>query len=265
MSPLRRFEYGMLSDVPPPSSPITQILHQRNLLSVRSPLGRRASILIGRNPLTTLSSPGDTENALAKDAVNSAPEPEGAFASEPGNYEDLLAARLERRAAEAFDLGAAYYRTGDFSRARHSFDMAQQVWSDKAQPYLGAMLTSYRMGSYHRATTELVNAIERMQTLDDLKIEGFIERFFEGEGLSAKQAEFRKIVDSANVFVAATQGSARPNLLLAYFAWMNGDLGTAIAAAEIAPEGYREEQQEHIRRFHELLIQEQQTAATRTE
>ncbi len=265
MSPLQRYEGGLLSPAPYPSSPITQLLNQRNLLKARSPLAYRASAMVGRYPIPSVLSVGDEAQFTTRSAGDSSSETEGAVADKPGQYEDLLAARLDSRAAEAFNLGAAFYRSGDFSHAHHSFDMAQQVWSDRPQPFLGAMLTSYSTGRYQRATTELVKAIERMEELDDLKIEGFVENFFEGADLSAKQAEFRKTVDSVNVFVVSTHGSPRANLLLAYFAWLNGDLGTAIAAAELAPEGFREELQEPIRKFHELLIQEQLNATTRTE
>jgi tetratricopeptide (TPR) repeat protein len=178
-----------------------------------------------------------------------------------GNYEDILETRLQEKAEQNFELGAAYFRSGEMLKARHHFELAGDVWLDKPQPYIAGMLASYELNDFNRAIGDLTRALELAKALDHLKIDDFLNKFYNGEDLAAQKAALGRAVDSVNLLVKSSGEAGGPaNLLLAYYSWLNGDSITAAAAAESAARVFPEPTAKHIRKFHGWLLEEQQSA-----
>ncbi|MBN2563718.1 MAG: hypothetical protein JXQ75_22600 [Phycisphaerae bacterium] len=166
-----------------------------------------------------------------------------------------MASRLQNKADENFELGFAHFRCGELVDARNCFEMVRDIERDRPRGYIADVFVSCKGQDFHRAIVSLLRALERAETLEDLKIEGFIEKLFGGEDVEAQERGFRRVTESLNLFVNSNPDAPRLNMLLAYYAWLNGDLQTAIAAAEIAEKVEMEESAPHVAKFHRLLIE----------
>jgi tetratricopeptide (TPR) repeat protein len=251
-----RPRYGLLQDPKPSASRVRYLLDQRNLLLSRSPLGRRVSALIGRQDYLPDNS-GEERGAGGRRRTNPdlQPKPSPTEDRVPEEFEDRLLSRLEKKAEDRFELGAAYFRSGDLIKARNCFEIVRHIQRDRPRGYAADVLVSYDRGDYNRAILSLWRALERIGTLEDLRIDRFIETFYDGADFAAKERVFKRTVESVNLFVKSSPAAPHMNLLLTYYAWLDGDLGTAIAAAEIAMERTKEPIAQYAERFLRLLIE----------
>jgi tetratricopeptide (TPR) repeat protein len=226
------------------------------LLLSRSPLGRRVSALIGRQDYLPDNS-GEERGAGGRRRTNPdlQPKPSPTEDRVPEEFEDRLLSRLEKKAEDRFELGAAYFRSGDLIKARNCFEIVRHIQRDRPRGYAADVLVSYDRGDYNRAILSLWRALERIGTLEDLRIDRFIETFYDGADFAAKERVFKRTVESVNLFVKSSPAAPHMNLLLTYYAWLDGDLGTAIAAAEIAMERTKEPIAQYAERFLRLLIE----------
>jgi tetratricopeptide (TPR) repeat protein len=182
-------------------------------------------------------------------------------------FEDALADRLDKMAEENFELGMTYFRDGNFLLARHHFDMARDVWRDKPRCHIATMLVAYEMSDTNQAVNELMQALRMAKTLDDLKIEDFLDKFYAGDDPDKKRQALSRTVDSVNMFAQAVKDApAAPaaNMLLAYYSWLNGDLVTAVSAADRASRALPDDAAEPVRRFRDMLVEKQRAAETGT-
>jgi hypothetical protein len=264
MSSVRRQHYGMMPDVSPALNPIQRFLDDRNLLRSRSPLGTRSTALLGRSTLS-IPLPTPLPTATPVERRRSLPVTGGLELSEPEKYEDILERRLEQKTRENFEVGIAYFRNRDPLKARHYFELTEHVWADRPQPYIGGMLASVELGDFSRAMTDLLRALDRAETLGDLVIPDLIDRFYEGEDHEERLEVFRRRVDSINILVNSQAGASRLALLLAYYSWLDGDVSTAISAAEESAGVLPEARAESVRKFHGFLVLEQQQPAAEPE
>ena len=255
---------GLLPGPSLPASPIQRILDQRNLLRARSPLGRTGTAFLGRYPSVLETSAPPAAGPISEPAVVTT-EP-GAEKPPPVTFEDALANRLDKMAENNFEFGITYFRESDYPRARHYFDMARDVWHEKPRCYLALTLVAQEMGDTNQACIELMQALKMAKTLDDLRIDNFLDRFYAGDDLDKKRQALNGAVDQVNMkaqqMMKDTPAAAAWNLLLAYYSWLNGDLVTAVSAADKAARALPEGAAEPVARFRDMLVEEQRTAGT---
>lgn len=175
-----------------------------------------------------------------------------------------LEARIAKQADDYFELGAAYFRNRDLFNARHCFEQVADLQPDSPRARIADVFVAYENSDYHRAVASLLLALNQGQSLDELRIDGFIEKFFEGDDLEAKQRAFGRKVEAINLLAQSQPDAPLVNLLLGFFAWLNGDLGTAITAVEIAEKALDKALVPRVERFRRLLIQAKKAASTST-
>jgi hypothetical protein len=265
ISPLAYRSAGLLPDPYLPLTPIQRILNQRNILRVRSSLGKTGTALLGRSrqgPGASTSLASAWASDAARGTSIAAVAQPTATGEAPASFEDALADRLKKAAAQNFELGMTYFREGDWARARYHFDLTKDLWLDKSRPYVASMLVSFEMGDYHQSIAELLRALQLAKTLDDLRIEGFADKFFAGDDPETRRRALSRMVDSVNRFVLGAKDDSVWKLLLAYCSWVNGDLAVAVSAADDAAQGAKEPYVVHVRRFRDMLAEEQRAAET---
>lgn len=256
ISPLAPRGIGLLRDPPFRGGPIKSLLDQRNYLRTRSALGASSTIALGQTPLPPRG-PDDLQgNFLVGSPAESSSQPATQPTSGVRTYVDVLAARIDAKADEQFDLGAVYLRYGDFPRARHCFDVARDLRPDDPKPYLGSMVGSYCLGDYNQAIWEILRAMELAKTLDELRIEGFVDRFFPGEDAKSRHEAFERALDSVNPQGDSAGAPSPVNVLRAYYSWLNNDVSTAISAADLASQAFEGPRGDGIRRFRGWIAEE---------
>lgn len=214
--PFERREFGLIRPVEPLYSPIARDLRQRNLLRSRSTLGRRSASVIGRQDYDWV------EDATPLPGSQSNPE----SGLKTSSYSDMLAARLQKKANDHFELGIAYFKAEQFLKARQHFQLARQINADHPKSYLAEMIVSYHRKDFNTAVINLEFALNRASSLNDLKIDW--QEFY-----SSKQ-DFQRVVDSVSLLANLPKAPPNLSLMLAYYTWLNGDLNTAISLAQSA-------------------------------
>lgn len=182
-------------------------------------------------------------------------------AAEFTEFETDPAVRLAKKADEYFELGIGYFRNRDLIKARHCFERVKDLQRDRPRAFIADVFVAYDKGDHNRALLSLLRALERAETLEDLKLDRFIERLYKGDDYEEKQRAFKRTVESVNLFVNSRKSTPLMKVLLAYYAWLNGDLNTAIAAAEIAAGGAGDQPVPQIEKFRKLLIEAKDGAA----
>jgi hypothetical protein len=270
MLPMGREGLSLLSDPSAPQTRIQRILEDRNLLRVRSPLAKSGTALLGRvtpglgtegrmgAPWGSSAVLGTTTEPTTQSTTQPADDGQG-----PVRFEVALADRLNATAARNFELGAACFRAGDLLRARYHFDLTKDLWLDQARPYVASMIVSFEVGDYNRSALELLRAFQLAKTLDDLRIDGFADKFLAGDDEEQRQRMLTRMVDTVNRFALTDREDPMPKVLLAYYSWLNGDVSVAVATAEEAARGASEPKAGNIRKFHDMLAEEQRAATTR--
>lgn len=246
-------------------TPARVALRQRNLLRPKSELSQlsRVSImpevraLSAQDELLEPPDSSDAEYQLESDN-------DGAPAVSP--YEDQLKRSLRRQEADYYAKGVEYFRQGKLRQAAASFSSCKTLDGANARFYVANLVVDYERGNNNSAVIHLLKALRHAETLEDLRIvvedapstgaKGFYLRDDRG-------SMFANTVDRANVSanLATGDGAGYAHLLLAFFAWLNGEVSTAIHAAELAEKSLSAV--EHVAiatKFRELLIDERITA-----
>lgn len=263
--PYRREGTRLVGQMAGPSNPISILLDRRNLLSPRSVLGNESSELTGRcyygkddqgRWLGEVADDVDPEEAVRRlQAIENSTAP---------SYEDRLEASLADKADEYYRLGLFYFQQGQYLKARDRFELVRQLEPNKTRAHLAGVLVAYQRGDFASATVSLVSAIDekRCKSLSDLWVDPF--RFYPDR--RGFQTAFKQLSQAARSGVA----SAPVQLLFAYYAWLNGDMNTAIASAELAEAGLQaelnrktngpsrlaaEDRTTYAKRFREMLIE----------
>ncbi len=277
LSPLKETRRGLLPDIQLSYDPTRYILDRRNLLRVRSPLAQSATAYLGRSVMSrdelllrpplveTAGTSADVpspESTLPVPTSEPAPPESPLGIRAPRTVADVLTSKLESRGDEYLQIGIAYFRAGEFIRARQQFEMARIVWPDQPKPYIMCMFASYQVGDRHRALHDLTKAIGLASSLEDLRIEGFPGQFWPGADEAAAKAAFRRTVSAVNLALKSSGETTSGSILLAYYAWLNDDTSTAISAAEAAIGATADpDASAPLRRFRDWLTEDRAPAA----
>ena len=248
LSPYPQVGEALLKPEQPSLSPISNVLDRHNFLRPRSLFGRRLAQRVGQ--LNTPLPPAEP----AATSVGEAPFVPGQ------TYEDRVAKSLKDRADEDFELALSYFREssapgqdGLLIEARNHISSVLIIDPDAPRGYIVDVFIAYNSKAYNRAFFSLMQALKLAKTLDDLKIDGFVEKMYKGDDVEAKRREFRRTVESVSLLLASSPESKEANVLLAYFAWLNGDLGTAVTAAEAAAKVENPTNGPYVARFRDWL------------
>lgn len=208
-------------------SRVAQMMNRHNLLRSNSELARNRSALIGRQDYILEANGrwrGEVSPLESSDSVNVL---NAERAAAPLNYSSRLSAQLEEKADRYYRQGVASFREGQYPRSRDYFQLVRQLEDDQPRAFVANVLVSLQGSDVNVAVTSLIHAIDRAESLDDLMVEW--KEFY------VKEQDFRRIVNSVNVLAKSGDGTNKAmNLMLAYYSFLNGDLNTAIATAELA-------------------------------
>lgn len=224
-----------------PQTPIRRLMERRNLLSARSPLGRKLTSDLGYRTLYT----PDMLNSLGTnfDEVLKIPASMPATTSNPSapekndNYESMLENRIKSLGDEYYqkglDIAASYdpYNKSTRSRllqARGYFNLARDADPQNPRSYFANCIICFHNNEPQQAFYYLTQGLRRTKTIDDLNIDK--ASFFKD------QDKFRLMYDKADVFARSLSGSdqAAGNLMVAFFAHVYGDESLASTAIESA-------------------------------
>lgn len=206
------------------SNPVQRLLVRRNRLKSRSILAERTAERIGRKDYIR-SEEGRWRGGLAgtvdpQSAVMSVRR----MKSNNAQYTSVLTQRISKKADEYFELGAVYFRNGNYLRSREYFKLVHQLEHDRPRAYVADVLASYEQKDLNTTLTSLIYAIESAKSLDSLKLDR--RRFYPSD------LRFQQVVDSVVILAKSANSNRETSLLLAFYAWLNGDLNTGITAAD---------------------------------
>ena len=217
-NPRYRQQYSLTGSGQP--TLVEVMLDQRNLLSARS--------TVTRDILRT------DENLLLGDSIDtfgrgSLPlNLQGSMASQirggessTSGFLDLYENELNRRADEYFEMGAAFFRAGDLTKAKNYFGMDREVNRDQARAYVADVLCAVENRDMNRGYYSLIQALRRAKTGDDLKVEK--TKFY------PDPVQFDRTVNVLNVVANQSSDVAGTALLVAFYEWVDGDLAAAQA------------------------------------
>ena len=86
------------------------------------------------------------------------------------------------------------------------------------------VLASYEQKDLNTTVTSLIYAIERAKSLDSLKLDR--QRFYPSD------LRFQQVMDSVVILAKSANSNRETALLLAFYAWLNGDFNTGITATD---------------------------------
>lgn len=228
---------------------VEMMLDQRNLLGARSTVSRDILRANEDFPL------GESIDALGQGSLplnysgsvaTQNQEGEGSTAGFLDRYE----AQLGLRADDYYEMGAAYFRSGDLTRAKNYFGMDREVHRDQARAYLADVICAVENRDMNRALASLHLALRRVKTIDDLRVEK--SKFY------PDTAQFDRTVNVLNVVANQSTDPVGPALLIAFYAWIDGDYATANASiAKALPDQAgtitHKDRSEGIKRFAQFI------------
>lgn len=242
-----RFDFATL-----PTSRAKLGVDGRNLTSARSPLARKA-ISASRNDFAK-----DDQGQMAADYSRIEKESGDATSKvdplkpDDGAYQRAILQRLQEKSDEFFDRGAAAFKNGQLINARNYFDLVREVEPDKTRPYLANVFVAVQKGDYLTAHGNLIRAMDIMHDIEELRMEP--TKFY-------KAAEdLKRRTETINLIAQRNPSSPIPSLVLAYYSWLNGDVGTAISAAASAEKNSPAPADVPVKKFREQLIRQRSTA-----
>ncbi len=227
--PYRRQGTRLVGQRTGPSNPVSILLNQRNHLSARSALGGESWGAIGRHYYAK-DDQGRWSGEVAPDVepAEAVRRLEAIENSTAPTYEDRLESRLSKKVDEYYRLGLFFFQQGQYVKAREYFELVAQQEPHKARAYVASVLVSYQRGDFSTATLNLVLALDekRSKSLSDLWVDPL--RFYpERRGFQTAFKQLSRATKSG-------ASSAPAHLLFSYYAWLNGDINTAIGAAQMA-------------------------------
>lgn len=217
-NPRYRAQYSLSSRGSQPTL-VDLMLSQRNLLSARSSVVRDMLKNDDRGYYDGLDPVGLGTGSMP---VNLQPSPAAQVpggVSTTSDFLDSYESDLKRRADDFFEVGAGYFRAGDFIRAKNYFDMDREVHRDQPRAYIADVFCACEKRDMNRAYLSLVMALCRAQSADDLRID--TSKFFKSDEQLERTKNVLEIVASRSTDTAA------PALLLAFYSWLQNDLPAA--------------------------------------
>lgn len=162
-------------------------------------------------------------------------------------FDDILTRRLNKQYVNYELEGLAHFKERNWIRARDCFDICRSLDRKNPWPLAIDTLVALETNDVSRAVNSLVNAINRIETLEDIKLDK--------NSLYGEAHEFEKTIDTLNL-MASNDPTGQPqfgHLLLSYCAWLNDDIATAASAAQTAAKSMPEELQESVMRYADML------------
>lgn len=229
-----RSDFGVVEAESYVQSPITYLLSQRNMLRSRSWLSHRVAARAGRHNYDN-PPPPDSVTAMTFDELRSHPELiEGVNISitsdSVSDYGNRLEDGLDKQAADLYTLGRVYFHEREFARAGQQFEMLKVLEETAPRPYIAAALAAVERRDYHTAIANLVEAIERANSLEEL--------LFDRESFYLKAQDFSNALQNLYQSTQSGDSSGHAGLLVAFYAMQRNDMNTAISAVESA-ENYK--------------------------
>jgi len=228
-------------------TPIERLHSRANLLQPKSPLGQIVTIPELAIYDAAVVKPSDPIAPQA-DSISVMPEEEGASLRD---FDNAMAERLRRRYDEYSVQGLAYFKQKNYIRARDCFDICRGLDRKNPWPYAMDTFVAMETQEFSRAANSLVGAVTRARSLEDLKLD---VKLIYGDEL-----DFEKTLNSASNLASADAKDETGKrikagqLLLAYCAWHNNDLPTAVSAAQAAARSFPGDAGEGAQRFADLL------------
>lgn len=253
---------GLFAEPMSSSDPIFSNLYYRNMLRARTGVAKRSLMRMGREdyvlrdgewagameqPLYPVASPA-TQTLPSATAVTPMPMVPAAPAPAPLSLEDRpvtttafndsLDQRLRERGERYLLQGKAYFREKDYVTASQYFEMYQQTAPHDATGRVLQVLCSYQKRDFNTAIVHLTLAFKeiaerKVTTLDEIKLDW--REFFKD------RQSFQAVLDDVTIMAKAPNSSPLIGLLMAYYQWLNDDLGTAISAMDTAITGLEAE------------------------
>ncbi len=249
---LARDRKGLLPALDPSADPIYYMLMSRNLLSAESLVVQNALFNAGRNDYRKLDGKwvSDTTNIPypimtpatleVVDGVYTRPEKidlsntDGKlWSTDPGSYNDILEARLHEQGRVFYAKGTAAFQKGDHLTAEHYFALYEQVDDRNPSAIAAKAILSYARENRNEAIVNLNLTLKRTTSLDQLSLKR--------EDFYPSKPEFDRLVSDLNLSARSAGASPRVSLLLAFYQWLDGDLGGAISSLDTAIQGLEAE------------------------
>lgn len=241
---------------PLPPSPIQAMLERRNLLSVRSPIARKASSSIGRNLMPTGIDPGPDTFTFIPPMPTSTNSPATQSSAPPDtHYQDVLASRLSRMAEEYYASGSSSFTKKDWISARKYFDLVRELEPDKPRANIALTLVATQRAEFASAWMHFLKAVDVAHSADDLRVN--VSQFW------ANPDELRKTREEVNRAVQKFPEYGAIAGMLSYYSFLIGDLGTAADAVANAEKNTTEEYKEPIKKFRDMLLELRTAPASR--
>lgn len=209
-----------------PINPIDQILQSRNLLAARSPLAKKT---VTRDPFGNLieeESSGFVSMTTTPVAPASTTATPGGERPTTSEFLDTLSDRLKDKGDEYFEVGQAFFRNGDYVKAKSYFEMDREINRYKSRPYVADALTAGETRDINRAFTSIMLALRRAEQPSDILVNK--ADFYGGDN------RLDRTVSLINVMVNQSPDLPAMHLLLAFYSWINGDTSTARSSASRA-------------------------------
>ncbi|MBI5764043.1 MAG: hypothetical protein HZA51_11015 [Planctomycetes bacterium] len=241
---------------PLPPGPIQVMLDRRNLLSVRSPIARKATASIGRNIMPIGLDPGqNTFTFLPPRQTTSTSVTTQPVTQSDTLYQDVLANRLGRLAEEYYTSGSRAFSKKQWITAKNYFDLVRELEPDKPRAHIAMALVSTQRAEFASAWMHMLKAIGAARTADDLRID--VNQFF------TSPDELRKTREEVNRAAQRFPELGSIAGMLAYYSFLNGDLGTAADAAANAEKNTPEDYTAPIKKFRGMLLELRTAPASR--
>lgn len=242
-------------------TPVRSLLDRRNLLGSRSTLAQLSRGTVDSEEYAKFRSNPSIDGEEFPSLENRRPDEFRPSA----RYEDELERILRKQEADYYARGVDYFRQGKMVRAADCFDVCRSHDRNNARYAVAGLIVAYERSNYNRAIVSLLTALRLAESLEDLRIpvEDDPSTGVRGFYVSGDRGgSFGSTVDRANVRANLTSGSSAgyAQLFLAFFAWLNGEVSTAIHAAEVAESELPKEQATVAKKFRELLIDERKAA-----
>jgi len=203
------------------------MLNRRNHLRSYSELGRRRDGFIGRQDYIREADGSWRGEVSPISSPNPISLPRANAATDPPSYCSLLSDHLKEKADQYYKTGLSYFRKGQYSRARDYFRLVRQLENDRPRAFVANVIASLQGNDLQSAIMNLVHAINRAESLADLRVE--LSEFY------LINQDFQRVLNAVNVMAKSGSGTNKSlSLMLAYYSFLNGDMITAVAEAEAA-------------------------------
>jgi len=231
-------------------TPSQYLLNSRNVLSAKSPLSR---LLLSHKQGLSPEKVGLPEETPVTEPPTTAPAPEVQTPDSPPalKYNDMLSQKLDDQYKRRFDGAVDLFNRGQYFEARDQFGSCRAIDRSRLEPLLASAFAEHALQNYSSSALDILQAVIQCQKLEELR--------FDWKSLYREPNKFDDLMVDLNIKVNKGEMNAYADeaMILAYFAWLKGDNGTAISAAQTAEEGATQTKNEGrrktIERFREMV------------